>query len=96
MKPEYVAPLVVYLCHDDCIESGSLFEVGGGWIGKRNHFLNFSFKFSLKKTNWVYLFHIVRWQKSTGAVVTNKSSTDPSDLIMTPEDGKKAIKIQQK
>ena len=34
LKPEYVAPLVLYLSHDSCEESGSLFEVGGGWIGK--------------------------------------------------------------
>ncbi|CAG2255325.1 HSD17B4 [Mytilus edulis] len=34
LKPEYVAPLVLYLTHDSCEESGSLFEVGGGWIGK--------------------------------------------------------------
>ncbi|NWW25573.1 DHB4 enzyme, partial [Falcunculus frontatus] len=33
-KPEYVAPLVVWLCHDSCAENGSLFEVGAGWIGK--------------------------------------------------------------
>ncbi|NXT51483.1 DHB4 enzyme, partial [Pluvianellus socialis] len=33
-KPEYVAPLVVWLCHDSCTENGSLFEVGAGWIGK--------------------------------------------------------------
>jgi len=34
LKPEYVAPLVVYLCHDSCEETGGLFEVGAGWIGK--------------------------------------------------------------
>ncbi|NWH77569.1 DHB4 enzyme, partial [Piaya cayana] len=33
-KPEYVAPLVVWLCHDSCAENGGLFEVGAGWIGK--------------------------------------------------------------
>jgi hypothetical protein len=77
------------------MESGSLFEVGGGWIGKRNFFLNLYFKCSLKK-QIVCIYFIVRWQKSTGAVVTKKSSTDPSDLIMTPEDGKKkTMKIQQ-
>lgn len=26
-KPEYVAPLVVWLCHETCMENGSLFEV---------------------------------------------------------------------
>ncbi|KFU99497.1 Peroxisomal multifunctional enzyme type 2, partial [Pterocles gutturalis] len=33
-KPEYVAPLVVWLCHESCAENGGLFEVGAGWIGK--------------------------------------------------------------
>ncbi|XP_046904595.1 peroxisomal multifunctional enzyme type 2 isoform X2 [Hypomesus transpacificus] len=34
LKAEYVAPLVVWLCHDECQETGGLFEVGGGWMGK--------------------------------------------------------------
>lgn len=34
LKPEYVAPLVLYLCHEATEETGSLFEVGGGWVGK--------------------------------------------------------------
>lgn len=34
LKPEYVAPLVLWLCHENCDENGSLFEVGAGWIGK--------------------------------------------------------------
>uniref|UniRef100_A0A8W4F822 17-beta-hydroxysteroid dehydrogenase 4 n=1 Tax=Sus scrofa TaxID=9823 RepID=A0A8W4F822_PIG len=34
LKPEYVAPLVLWLCHESCEENGSVFEVGAGWIGK--------------------------------------------------------------
>jgi putative sterol carrier protein len=34
LKPELTAPIVVYLCHSSCTESGSLFELGGGWVGK--------------------------------------------------------------
>jgi len=34
LKPEYVAPLVAFLAHDSCEESGSLFEVGAGYIAK--------------------------------------------------------------
>ncbi|XP_077376877.1 peroxisomal multifunctional enzyme type 2 [Festucalex cinctus] len=34
LKPEYVAPMVLWLCHEQCQESGGLFEVGAGWIGK--------------------------------------------------------------
>eukprot|EP01116_Phalansterium_solitarium_P021606 TRINITY_DN678_c0_g2_i1.p2 TRINITY_DN678_c0_g2~~TRINITY_DN678_c0_g2_i1.p2 ORF type:complete len:308 (-),score=146.13 TRINITY_DN678_c0_g2_i1:179-1102(-) len=34
LKPQYVAPLVGYLCHDSCSENGGVFEVGAGWISK--------------------------------------------------------------
>ena len=34
MQPDYVSPLAAYLCHEKCQETGGLFEVGGGWVGK--------------------------------------------------------------
>jgi 3-hydroxyacyl-CoA dehydrogenase/3a,7a,12a-trihydroxy-5b-cholest-24-enoyl-CoA hydratase len=34
LKPDYVSPLVAYLCHESCQETGGLFEVGGGLIMK--------------------------------------------------------------
>ncbi|XP_053423480.1 peroxisomal multifunctional enzyme type 2 isoform X2 [Nycticebus coucang] len=34
LRPEYVASLVLWLCHESCEENGGLFEVGAGWIGK--------------------------------------------------------------
>jgi NAD(P)-dependent dehydrogenase (short-subunit alcohol dehydrogenase family)/putative sterol carrier protein/acyl dehydratase len=34
LKPEYVSPLVAWLCHEDCDENGGLFEVGGGYFAK--------------------------------------------------------------
>ncbi len=34
LKPEYVSPLVAYLCHESCNETGGLFEVGGGLFTK--------------------------------------------------------------
>jgi len=34
LKPEYVTPLVAYLCHESNEETGALFEVGGGFMGK--------------------------------------------------------------
>lgn len=34
LKAEYVAPLVLWLCHESCQENSGLFEVGAGWIGK--------------------------------------------------------------
>jgi NAD(P)-dependent dehydrogenase (short-subunit alcohol dehydrogenase family) len=34
LRPEHVSPLVAYLAHESCTESGSIFEVGGGFIAK--------------------------------------------------------------
>ncbi|KAK9766634.1 hypothetical protein K7432_004149, partial [Basidiobolus ranarum] len=33
-KPEYVAPLVGFLGHEKCTETGSCFQVGSCWVGK--------------------------------------------------------------
>ncbi|MBX5482615.1 MAG: SDR family NAD(P)-dependent oxidoreductase [Myxococcaceae bacterium] len=34
LKPEYVSPLVAWLVHESCEETGGLFEVGGGFMAK--------------------------------------------------------------
>lgn len=34
LKPEYVAPLVLYLCHEASSNNGAIFEVGAGWISR--------------------------------------------------------------
>ncbi|MBJ38999.1 MAG: serine/threonine protein kinase [Gammaproteobacteria bacterium] len=34
LQPEYVMPLVIKLCDEESQETGGLFEVGAGWIGK--------------------------------------------------------------
>lgn len=34
LNPEYVSPLVAWLCHEDCPETKSVFEVGAGYIAK--------------------------------------------------------------
>ncbi|MGH8453778.1 MAG: SDR family NAD(P)-dependent oxidoreductase, partial [Nevskiales bacterium] len=34
LKPEFVSPLVGWLCHESCKETGSSFEVGAGYVGK--------------------------------------------------------------
>jgi 3-hydroxyacyl-CoA dehydrogenase/3a,7a,12a-trihydroxy-5b-cholest-24-enoyl-CoA hydratase len=33
LKPEFVTPLVVYLSHESCTETGQIFEAGAGWYG---------------------------------------------------------------
>lgn len=34
LKPEFVTPVVGYLCHENTEENGGLFEVGGGFVSK--------------------------------------------------------------
>jgi len=34
LKPEYISPVVAYLCHDSCAANGELFELGAGWVSK--------------------------------------------------------------
>ena len=35
LKPDYVTPLVIWLCHESCKETGQVFEGGAGWFGTR-------------------------------------------------------------
>jgi len=34
LKPEFICPLVAYLCHESTEENGGLFEIGAGWVSK--------------------------------------------------------------
>lgn len=48
LKPEYVVPLVAWLAHEDCQETGGLFEIGAAWMAKhrwqRSEGVAFNFK----------------------------------------------------
>lgn len=34
LLPAYVAPVVAYLCHENCRETGGIFEASGGWVAR--------------------------------------------------------------
>lgn len=34
LRPSYVAPVVAYLCHENCKETGGTFEASGGWVAR--------------------------------------------------------------
>lgn len=34
LRPEFVSPIVAYLCHESCEENGALLELGAGWVAK--------------------------------------------------------------
>ncbi|ETN80300.1 oxidoreductase, short chain dehydrogenase/reductase family protein [Necator americanus] len=38
LKPEYVTPMVVYLCHESFNDSGKVFEAGAGWYGTLKYY----------------------------------------------------------
>jgi hypothetical protein len=38
MKPEYVSPLVAYLCSEECEETGFIYTVGGGYFSRVAYF----------------------------------------------------------
>jgi len=34
MRPDLVAPVVLWLCHESCQDNGSIIETAAGWVGK--------------------------------------------------------------
>ena len=34
LQPELIAPVVAWLCHEDCLDNGSIIESAGGWAGE--------------------------------------------------------------
>jgi 3-hydroxyacyl-CoA dehydrogenase/3a,7a,12a-trihydroxy-5b-cholest-24-enoyl-CoA hydratase len=72
LRPDLVAPFVAYLCHDSCAVTGSLFEVGGGWVAQtrwqRTQGATFSTDgYSIEEVaqNWN---HITDWTDATNPV----------------------------
>lgn len=50
LKPEYIVPLVAFLCHDTCKETGSLYELGAGYISKIRNQRNQGYYFDVPFT----------------------------------------------
>lgn len=50
LKPEYIAPLVLYLCHEDTEDTGNLFELWAGWIGRSKPYQTTEYSFRLYVT----------------------------------------------
>ena len=34
LSPDHIAPIVAWLCHEDCEENGTIVEAAGGWAGR--------------------------------------------------------------
>jgi 3-hydroxyacyl-CoA dehydrogenase/3a,7a,12a-trihydroxy-5b-cholest-24-enoyl-CoA hydratase len=85
LKPEFVSPLVAYLVHENTKETGALFEVGAGWIGKLRWERTKGYAFDPHKpltpdmvaskwkeiTDWTGANHPATIQESTASFMTN-------------------------
>lgn len=75
LKPEYVTPLVAYLCHESSQENGSLFEVGGGFMGKLRWERAEGKVFKLGRA-----ITPDQVQKAFGEITSFEKSTHPTDI----------------
>lgn len=64
LNPAYVAPLVAWLCHKDCLENGSIFEAAGQWFGR----------YKLQRTKGKYLPGICDGDDSIERIADNFES----------------------
>lgn len=55
LKPELIAPVVFWLCHETCTENGSIIEAALGWAGKCKYWKLYYFKLKLLYYHIPYL-----------------------------------------
>ncbi|AKU96624.1 Oxidoreductase, short chain dehydrogenase/reductase family [Labilithrix luteola] len=75
LKPEYVSPLVAWLCHESCEETGGLFEVGGGLFTKLRWERTEGKLFKLGRA-----ISPEQVQKAWGAITDFGKATHPTDI----------------
>ena len=72
LKPEYVTPTVVLLCHEGSTVNGRLFEVGGGWVSEtrweQTEGVYFESDFSVEDV-------AARWEEATSFVTSRHASS---------------------
>jgi len=75
LKPEYVSPLVAWLCHERCQENGGLFEVGGGFYAKLRFERSTGRSFRSGRT-----ISVEAVASSMDAITSFASSTHPANI----------------
>lgn len=84
LKPEFITPVVAYLCHESCQENGSVFEVAAGWVAKlrwqrtKGHYFGTGSDYTAEavKNSWdkVTSFEEVTYPTTTQDTVTHVMS----------------------
>eukprot|EP00938_MAST-03A_sp_MAST-3A-sp1_P000501 g501.t1 len=66
-KPEFVAPMVTYLCHESVPVSGEIFEAGGGWYAQVQWARSKGFMIDITGSSDTFCPEAVRdnWEKLT-------------------------------
>ncbi len=75
LKPEFVSPLVAYLCHESSEENGGLFEVGAGFFAKLRWERTEGKSFKLGRA-----FSIDDVASNWSAIADFSKSTHPTDI----------------
>jgi 3-hydroxyacyl-CoA dehydrogenase/3a,7a,12a-trihydroxy-5b-cholest-24-enoyl-CoA hydratase len=78
LRPDLVSPLVAYLCHEDCKETGGAFEVGGGVYTKLRWQRTVGKSFNIGKA--VSLENIA---SSFGEITDFSKATFPADITQS-------------
>lgn len=95
LKPEFVSPLVAWLCHDDCEETGSVFEVGAGWVAKVQQQRSKGFAFPLSPP---FPLEMVRdeWDKVCDFDEDSTNPESPQDSFGPILDNLESLKAKSK
>ncbi|KAI6188035.1 D-family protein [Aphelenchoides besseyi] len=89
LKPEYVTPLVVYLCSKENSETGQIFEAGAGWFGQIKAYRSkgkviANANAEKVRDNWTAI------TDQKGAVAHNTSAEITMSLVQALEEAKKS------
>lgn len=75
MKPELIAPVVLWLCHDSCTDNGSIIDAAAGCVGKCNSYAK---TYYLRISSTLFFFILDRWQRSLGMAIRKNIKDDIS------------------
>ena len=83
LKPELIAPVVAYLCHESCSENGTIIESAAGWAGKAQIYRSKGGLIRKRITDPASIEDV----KNTWSEVTNMKDAIPIDSVQVATGG---------